>query len=72
MKIKTKIRKVHGQPFTNVSISIEKSEGEIAKGSTKFVDKQFIVKSTSKSVVKGEIAKFLRNITQKAEVVEFV
>lgn len=64
MKIKVNIRKLKNQPIQNVRITAIKDDG------TRH-DKQFYVNG-SKAKAKGQAALFLRNITQKAEVVELI
>lgn len=64
MKLKVILRKRNNSPFTNVKIDVVKDDG------TKH-SKSWICKG-NKAKAKGEIAMWLRNITQKTDVVEFM
>ena len=60
MKINKTSRKLRNRPLYSVSINVEKDDGTTH-------NKQFLCK---KNQIKGFTAMFLRNITQRAKVVE--
>lgn len=63
MKITIKTRKIANKPFTNVSINVVKDDGSTHS-------KQWVCKG-GKSKAKGEIFMFLKNVTQKAKLVNY-